>query len=165
MIEENNSVQQADMYTRAARREQMFCHTLLTEKRHELLFAPFNISFSQYRILIYLQQRHEGVQPSVIADDLVLLRQTVTNLLDGMAQRGWIERHPHPQDRRRLLIRLLPDGKKLAKQLLKLETEYDLRVDSHFTREELELYYRLRTRRDQARETELQNILLERETK
>lgn len=42
--------------------------------------------------------------------------QTMGEALDGLEERGWVARSPHPTDRRQLLISLTPAGRKaLAK--------------------------------------------------
>ena len=50
--------------------------------------------------------RHERQSPSDIAEGLGVTPATVTGLLDGLERDGFIERHPHRQDRRALTIQM-----------------------------------------------------------
>ena len=40
-------------------REEQFLHTVASDKRHELLMAPYGVSFPVFRTLVYLLQHPE----------------------------------------------------------------------------------------------------------
>ncbi|MDN5685927.1 MAG: MarR family transcriptional regulator [Brachybacterium sp.] len=52
----------------------------------------------------------DGISPSDIATELDLTSGSVSPMLDQLAGSGYIERSPHPRDRRRLLINAKPGG-------------------------------------------------------
>ena len=144
-------------------REQSYLHTVGSERRHELLFAPFGVSFPVYRVLSYLLVRYpEGATPSQIADDLQILRQTMTNLLDGLEKQGMVERAADPHDRRRIQIRLLPQGIALGQQLLAAEEAYSKRLRDYMGEENMEAYHRLEELMYEAKVKALDQILAER---
>jgi MarR family 2-MHQ and catechol resistance regulon transcriptional repressor len=143
------------------RREQTFSVTLRGQRRHAILFEPYNISHTEYRVLALLFFSH-GCEPSVMADKLLILRQTMTKVIDSLEAKGYAVRTVHPYDRRKLFINLLPEGKKIARELLCLESDYIDRVDSQFTQEELDVYHALAGRIQHARESVMQEILEER---
>ncbi len=143
------------------RREKTFSVTLMGQRRHAILFEPYNISHTEYRVLALLFFSH-GCEPSVMADKLLILRQTMTKVIDSLEAKGYAVRTVHPYDRRKLFINLLPEGKKIARELLCLESDYIDRVDSQFTQEELDVYHALAGRIQHARESVMQEILEER---
>ena len=68
-------------------REEQFLHTVASDKRHELLMAPYGVSFPVFRTLVYLLQHPEGAAPSQIADELMILRQSMTNIVDTLEKK------------------------------------------------------------------------------
>ncbi len=143
------------------RREQTFSVTLSGQRRHAVLFEPYNISHTEYRVLALLFFSH-GCEPSVMADKLLILRQTMTKVIDSLEAKGYVAREVHPYDRRKLYINLLPEGTRLARELLCLESDYLDRVDSQFTQEEMDTYRGLAKRIQEARETVMEQIVAER---
>src|SRR3990172_3887921 len=52
----------------------------------------------------------DGLRPGEIAHLSGLSKQTVNDLLGELERAGYIERHPHPEDRRARIVRLTADG-------------------------------------------------------
>jgi len=142
------------------RREQIFSVTLMGQRRHAILFESYNISHTEYRVLALLFFS-QGCEPSVMADKLMILRQTMTKVIDSLEAKGYAVRTVHPYDRRKLFITLLPEGKKIVRELLCLESDYIDRVDSQFTQEELDAFHSLSARMQHARESVMREILAE----
>ena len=155
----------ADKYTdeelkaRFEFREKGLVSYLSGARRHEILFEPYHVSATEYRVLSVLLFTPGGCEPSVIADRLNVLRQTMTKVIDSLVARGLAVRSEHPTDRRRVYIRLLPEGTTLARTLLTLETDYNAAVRMHFAPGEIELYRELQQKMNTARDIELQCIL------
>ena len=142
-------------------RENTFSVTLRGQRRHAILFEPYNISHTEYRVLALLFFTG-GCEPSVIADRLMILRQTITKVIDSLESKGYAERAEHPYDRRKVFINLLPEGKRVARELLCLESDYLDRVDRQFTQEEMDTYRSLSGRIQETRTAVMQAILAER---
>ncbi|AKA67695.1 MarR family winged helix-turn-helix transcriptional regulator [Clostridium scatologenes] len=104
------------------------------------------VSYSEYRIIRLLRKYQNGIEPSVIADKLAILRQTTTNMVDGLQKKYLVERSPHPVDRRRIYIKLTPEGVELANKLVEEMSSVQSRVLSHFTSEDMEKYLDIRTK-------------------
>jgi DNA-binding MarR family transcriptional regulator len=53
-------------------------------------------------------------EPSALARALGISKQAVSQLIDTMVMRGYLERTPDPDDRRRMLLTLTPRGEEAA---------------------------------------------------
>jgi DNA-binding MarR family transcriptional regulator len=63
---------------------------------------------------------------------------TLSALIDSAAERGWIQRSPHPGDRRRRVIELTPAGAAVIAAVPHLGREVDDAMTAGFTPAELE---------------------------
>jgi long-chain acyl-CoA synthetase len=90
----------------------------------EHALADDGLSLAQYRLLSLLA---EGtVAATALADHLAVTRPSVTALVDGLVQRGMVERRPDPVDRRRVGHALTPAGRQaLAAAERSLERHLD----------------------------------------
>ncbi len=148
---------------RALYRETSYRYTAETDRRHELLFAPYDVSFPVFRVLTYLLLHDSSATPSQIADDLMILRQSMTNLLDSLEKRELIRREIDPKDRRRIRVSLLPEGETLAVQLLGVEDTFLVKMGKYITDEERREFRRLERKMYEAKVAALNDILHERE--
>jgi DNA-binding MarR family transcriptional regulator len=78
----------------------------------------YQLSPSGRQILAIVEGAGEPLEPSVIADRLLITTGSVTSLLDNLEKRGLIRRQPHPQDRRKLLIDITPAAQAIVDELL-----------------------------------------------
>lgn len=46
-------------------REVQYLHTTASEKRHDLLMAPYGVTFPVFRTLVYLMQHPDGAAPLI----------------------------------------------------------------------------------------------------
>lgn len=79
-------------------------------KRFEERVAARGLSAAQWRLLAGLVHE-EGVAQARLAEILDIEPISVSRLLDRMEKGGWIERRPHPQDRRMRLIHTTEQGR------------------------------------------------------
>lgn len=61
-------------------------------------------------VLEVLRGAGEPLLPSVVAERCFLSRPTISGVLDTLERRGLIERRIHPEDRRRVLTAITPEG-------------------------------------------------------
>ena len=144
-------------------REESYRFTLETDKRHEQLFAPFGVTFPMYRTLAYLLCHPEGAAPSQIADDLLILRQSMTNILDTLEKRKLVERIADPTDRRRLIVKLLPEGETLSVEMVNEEDAYSQRIRAYMGQEDMDEFHRLERKIYESKVAALNDVLSERE--
>ena len=72
--------------------------------RHTL--DEYQLSPSARQILAVVEGAGEPLEPSIIAERLLITTGSVTSLLDNLEKRGLIRRLPHPDDRRKLLVEI-----------------------------------------------------------
>ena len=148
---------------RAIYRETSYRYSAETDKRHELLFAPYDVSFPVFRVLSYLVLNENGATPSQIADELMILRQSMTNILDALEKRELVCREIDPNDRRRIRVKLLPAGEALSVELLALEDSFLVKMGKYISDEERKAYRVLEKKMYDAKVAALSDILRERE--
>jgi DNA-binding MarR family transcriptional regulator len=84
--------------------------------RHTL--DQYQLSPSARGVLAVVEGAGEPLEPSVIAERLVITTGSMTSLLDNLEKRGLVRRLPHPEDRRKLLIDITADAQAIIDELL-----------------------------------------------
>jgi DNA-binding MarR family transcriptional regulator len=91
------------------------CVRSTLEKRLSLA----GISHGRFMLLAILDSYpDQPLSASDLAEHAGVTKQTITSLLDGLENDGYLGREPHPQDRRSVVIRLLPKGHNLLHQIM-----------------------------------------------
>ena len=65
--------------------------------------ARWDLTPSQFRALRILM-RHDAMRPSELSEHLRIAPRSTTEVLDGLAAKGLVERRPDPHDRRATLV-------------------------------------------------------------
>ena len=89
---------------------------ILTRSAIEVLKAE-DLSSTQYNVLRILRGAPEGLACGEIAGRLITRDPDITRLLDRMEKRSLISRARESRDRRMVLARLTPEGRKLVDRL------------------------------------------------
>ena len=85
------------------------------------LLEPFDLTFARYEALMLLFYSRRGELPlGKISDRLQVHRASVTNVIDKLAERGYVERAAHEHDRRTVLARITGEGKRVARRATKV---------------------------------------------
>jgi DNA-binding MarR family transcriptional regulator len=79
--------------------------------------ADLDLTAGAFGALLELGASEQGLAPSELARRLAVARRTATLYVDILARQGWAERHAHPDDRRMVLARLTPVGRRLLTDL------------------------------------------------
>jgi DNA-binding MarR family transcriptional regulator len=77
-------------------------------KRVEVALAQVELTLPQYRVLGILAEGSAAA--SGLADRLAVRRPSITALIDGLVARGLVDRRQEDADRRRVALRLTPEG-------------------------------------------------------
>lgn len=78
----------------------------------------YQLSPSARDVLAVVEGAGQPLEPTVIAERLVVTTASMTSLLDNLEKRGLVRRLPHPDDRRKLLIDITPDAQAIVDDLL-----------------------------------------------
>ena len=74
----------------------------------------FGLSSSAFNLLSILEKQENQCLPlHEVGRLMVTSRANITGLMDSLCKRGYVERAPHPSDRRTKLARLLPEGQRI----------------------------------------------------
>jgi DNA-binding MarR family transcriptional regulator len=85
----------------------------------ESVSGQYGLSQGRLLVLIVMNRRpQEALNPSFLAEKLRVTRATMTGLLDGLEKENLIERVADLRDRRKIGVRLTPEGKQVLEKLL-----------------------------------------------
>lgn len=107
----------------------------LLSKRFDQRSKSLGLTRAQCQALAYLVY-HEGINQAGLADLLELEPISVARLIDRMAQAGWVERRPDPQDRRAWRLFITEKAKPLFAEMIEVGREVRAEALAGFTPEE-----------------------------
>lgn len=83
--------------------------------RSEAVLKPLGLTFARYELLRLLAFTRKGALPlGKIGGRLQVHPASVTNAVDRLEAQGLVRREPHPDDKRMILARLTPAGRRLV---------------------------------------------------
>lgn len=97
--------------------------------------SPVNI-----QLLSCISTSKEGAEPSVLADKMIIPRQTMTGLLDQLEKNKLISRKRDDKDRRKIHIHLEKDGQDMLDEVLKDLLPYETAVMQNIDMEEFRIF-------------------------
>lgn len=77
-----------------------------------------NLSPTAKLALAVIEGAGSPLEPSAIAERLLITSGSMTSMLDTLEKRGFVRRLPHPDDRRKLLIEITDAGVAVVDELL-----------------------------------------------
>jgi len=80
--------------------------------------ALADLSASAWQALAVIEGAGEPLPPKAIAERLLVTSGTITSLLDTLERNGLVRREPHPDDRRRLLVDITDEARRLVDRML-----------------------------------------------
>jgi DNA-binding MarR family transcriptional regulator len=89
-----------------------FFKQMMSQAREEMPDAFGDMGESQFRIIHMLKQREFTI--SEMADCMRVRTPTVSRMIDTLAERALVDRHPDATDRRKVWLQLTPVGRDLA---------------------------------------------------
>ena len=78
----------------------------------------YNLSGTAKQALAVIEGAGEPLEPSVIAERLIITTGSMTSMLNTLERRGLVRRKPHPDDRRKLLISITAKGAAIITDML-----------------------------------------------
>ena len=71
-----------------------------------------------YDVLLELsREKGDGLRPFVLEERLLLAQYNLSRVLDRIAEAGYVERCPHPEDRRGQIVRITASGRDVARAI------------------------------------------------
>jgi len=94
----------------------MRAHQVLLARVHAVL-TPIGLTFAQYEALMLLQFSRTGQLPlGKIGQRLQVHPASVTNVIDRLEGKGYVERRQHPDDMRTTLAAITRSGRGIARR-------------------------------------------------
>lgn len=91
---------------------------------------PLDLTFARYEVLMLLSFSKHGALPMTKIGERLLVHPTgITKLVDKLEARDLVRREPNPADRRGVLVRVTPAGRRLGRRASKLLGEVRFGVD------------------------------------
>ncbi|HIU04119.1 MAG TPA: winged helix-turn-helix transcriptional regulator [Candidatus Coprousia avicola] len=75
-----------------------------------------SLAVGEAPVLQYLADQGTEMNPSVLADTLGYTRPRMTRILDSLVSKGYVERKNDERDRRKVLVRVTPEGVEHSKK-------------------------------------------------
>lgn len=109
----------------------------VSSKRFFEALAPIGIQPREF-LLLRMLSAAEGQSQQALAERLHVPPSRMVALVDGLEERGLLERRPDPGDRRVRALHLTADGKRLLKKAVGVAVKYDSDLCSNLTADENE---------------------------
>ena len=91
---------------------------LLMELHNRHTRDAYGLSAAARQVLAVIEGAGEPLEPTAIAQRLLVTTGAMTSLLDTLEKRELIQRLPHPDDRRKLLVGITPAAQAIVDELL-----------------------------------------------
>ena len=98
-------------------------------KRVEVALAQVELTLPQYRVMGILAEGTAAA--SALADRLAVRRPSITALIDGLVARDLVDRRQEDSDRRRVSLRLTPEGLRTLARADAVVDEYLVAIAGH----------------------------------
>lgn len=87
----------------------------------ERALRPLDLTFARYEILMLLSFSRSGALPITKVGERLLVHPTgITKLVDKLEAQGLVRREPNPNDRRGVLVRVSPEGRRAGARASKV---------------------------------------------
>lgn len=112
--------------------------SLIFDKSANQLLASYDLTGSQFRILMVLYKSSENIRQIDIENKFLMTNPTVTGLVQKLEQKELIRRIPHPVDKRSKVLVLTERAMEMKEEMLKLSDELERQMTKNLSSEECE---------------------------
>lgn len=81
------------------------------------LAQEFDTTLPRFDLMAQLERHPQGLSMGELSQRMMVTGGNVTGVTDQLEGEGLVQRHPHPSDRRALVVKLTPTGKRLFKRM------------------------------------------------
>lgn len=100
---------------------------LVSESLHDLYATPFGLSVTQWRVMAALG-RFAPLTASEVGHRIVMDKVAVSRAVAGLMKRSLVERTTDRTDRRRVSLRLSPQGEAMHARIVPLALAFEARL-------------------------------------
>jgi DNA-binding MarR family transcriptional regulator len=93
-----------------------------TTRHIATMMRPLDLTVAQFDALAHLYVE-DGISQQELAERLLVSKGNVTGLINRLADRGLVERHADPDDRRTKRLKITRSGRALAKKALRKQAQ------------------------------------------
>lgn len=125
----------------------MLMNNLSIIVRHSKVFCErrlldFGVGFPEQVILMYLASNN-GVNQDAIAQHFMLDKGAIAKTLRKLEEKGLVERHQNPENKRENLISIAPDGQSILGEMGKALDEWNQYFFEGLSADEIQQYERV----------------------
>jgi DNA-binding MarR family transcriptional regulator len=95
----------------------IYAVSAIMRKASDRALAPWGVSIAQAPVLVVLKEAGRPITISEVARRLYLETPSITTMVDRLGDRGLVERLKDPKDRRKTLVRLTKEGKRMVESI------------------------------------------------
>jgi len=95
----------------------LYSASAILRRAFDQALAPWGITSSQASVLAFLEEVGHPITINQLARLLILESPSVTTMIDRLSEHGLVERTGDPKDRRRTLVQLTEEGKRLKNSI------------------------------------------------
>ncbi len=88
------------------------CANLIEAGIRRRLRAQFGITLPRFDLMAQLDRMAEGISLGELSRRMMVTNGNVTTIVDALVAQGLVARTPAPADRRTVLVRLTPEGRR-----------------------------------------------------
>jgi len=125
----------------------MLMNNLSIIVRHSKVFCErrlhdYGVGFPEQIILMYLSSSN-GINQDAIAQHFMLDKGAIAKTLRKLEEKGMIERHQNPENKRENLISIAPEGRSILEEMGKALTEWNQYFFDGLSEDDINQYERL----------------------
>ena len=116
-------------------------HNILVKKENSIfaeICKHYNMSYADINMLDAIYDRNKITEPTILAEELLIPKQTITSMLDKLEKKGYVKRQHNENDRRKVNVMLLPKGERLLLQVQRTIDYAERYIMNHIGKNELE---------------------------
>jgi MarR family transcriptional regulator for hemolysin len=94
---------------------------------YDQFMKPLGITRAQWWVLAHLS-RHDGMMQTQLADVLDVGKASLGDVIENLEERGWVERHPDPADKRAKRVFLTRPAQAMIKRMTVMEDDFNSQI-------------------------------------
>ena len=121
-------------------------HYSLIRKENQLFARwckKFNMNYVDINILSSIYDNNGVSEPTILAEELLTPKQTMTGILDKLEKAEYIKRCHSKTDRRRIEISITQKGIELISTTRKLIDKADKKIQNSLSSKEIEIFFKV----------------------